>query len=224
MSSHLEEQFTDIEQQRESYKMGMWIFLASELMLFSALFLAYTVGRLSHYRGFMAGSHELERLLGGVNTAVLLTSSTTMAIAVERARQRRWPSVERYLLLTAALGTSFVGIKLYEWFMDYQKGLIPGPTFSDPDTGKELFFWFYFVMTGLHAVHLTCGVLAVLILAYLLHRRSSTVLSETLGTAEEDEVLEPPSPVEMLGLYWHLVDLIWFFLYPALYLIGGPPR
>jgi cytochrome c oxidase subunit 3 len=214
----LEEQFVDLRQQQEAYKMGMWAFLGSEMMLFGGLFLAYTVGRISHYDSFVQGSHELHRLLGGLNTAVLLTSSATMAFAVERSKLRRWGSVVALLLVTAVLGLAFIGIKTYEWSLEYNQGLIPGAHFSDPGKGLELFYWFYFVMTGLHAIHLTIGVGAVLTTAWLLHRRSPIVLSEA-----SDDSGEPPSPIVMLGLYWHLIDLIWVFLYPALYLVRGGP-
>lgn len=217
----LEEQFVDLDQQRQAYALGMWAFLASELMLFSGLLLAYTVGRLTHYQGFVAGSHELKRLLGGLNTAVLLTSSTTVAFAVERAKQRRWSAVTVLLLVTAALGSGFLGIKLYEWSLEFRHHLIPGSGFEEASRGTELFFWFYFVLTGLHAVHLTIGVLAMLTFAWLMHRRSPILLSE-VGSAEGLPDPEAPSPIVMLGLYWHLVDLVWFFLYPALYMIGSP--
>lgn len=215
----VEEQFVDLEQQQEAYKMGIWAFLGSELMLFGGLFLAYTVGREAHFQAFARGSHELERLLGGFNTAVLLTSSTTMAMAVERARQRRWSSVSGFLLVTALLGSLFVGIKSYEWSLEFRHLRIPGAAFGDADRGLELFYWFYFVMTGLHAVHLTIGVLSVLTVAWLVRRRSPIILSEALDATQSRA--QAPSPIVMLGLYWHLVDLIWFFLYPALYLIGG---
>lgn len=205
----LGEQFANMKQQTVSYSLGMWAFLGSELMLFGALFLAYTEGRLGHARGFEEASAELHKLLGALNTAVLLTSSTTMAFAVQNSHKGNWKAVSRLLVMTAILGTTFLGIKGYEWSMEYHDGRIPGPLFSSPDMGMKLFYWFYFTMTGLHALHLSLGVVTVLVMAVLAHRRSSILVDDA-------------SPIVMTGLYWHLVDLIWFFLYPALYMVGGP--
>jgi cytochrome c oxidase subunit 3 len=201
-------QYETLEQQQRAYSMGMWSFLGSEVMLFGALFLAYTVGRIADPGGFAQASHQLHRYLGGLNTAVLLSSSTTMALAVEACHRGKWTRVSRFLLVTAALGGLFLGIKAYEWSMEFTEGLVPLDDFAGASATK-LFFWFYFVMTGLHALHLTIGVAAVLLVTVLVVRRSPRVTLDT-------------STIVMLGLYWHLVDVIWFFLYPALYLIGGP--
>jgi cytochrome c oxidase subunit 3 len=218
----LEEQYVDLEQQQEAYKMGMWAFLGSELMLFGGLFLAYTVGRETHFPAFVRGSHELDKLLGGLNTAILLTSSTTMAMAIDRARQRRWSAVTGFLRVTAVLGILFLGIKLHEWTTDYHNHRIPGPSYGDWDRGTELFYWLYFVMTGLHALHLTIGLAAVFIVGWMVRRRSPIVLAEALNQeGNPPPGAEAPSLIEILGLYWHLIDLVWIFLYPALYLIGG---
>ena len=184
-------QFVDAEQEEQAYSLGMWIFLGSELMLFGGLFLAYSYARFTHPNEFAQASLLLERGLGAVNTAVLLTSSTVMAFAVDR-RQRR------LLLLTALLGLVFLGVKGYEWHQEFLHHKVPTTEFVGLP-GERLFFFFYFTLTGLHAFHLSLGVLAVLVFA--LRAR-------------------PRHELMMLGLYWHLVDLLWFFLYPLLYLIG----
>lgn len=192
-------QFVDRQQEHEAYSLGMWIFLGSELMLFGALFLAYSYGRFYHQQEFAQASLQMEWLLGAVNTAVLLTSSTVMAFAVDRGE--RVPA--RLLWLTALLGTIFLAIKGYEWHQEFLHHKVPGAQFQG-GAGERLFFFFYFTLTGLHGFHLSLGILAVLFFAITARRRKA------------DEVM-------MLGLYWHLVDLLWFFLYPLLYLIGTRP-
>ncbi|MFN8608935.1 MAG: cytochrome c oxidase subunit 3 [Vulcanimicrobiota bacterium] len=189
-------QFEELEQQHQAYSLGMWFFLASELMLFGGLFLAYSYGRYHHGAEWSQASLQMERLLGAVNTAVLLTSSTVMAFAVDR-RQHRRP----LLMLCAILGLTFLGVKAYEWKQEFFHHKFPSDGFQGT-AAERLFFFFYFTLTGLHAFHLSAGILAVLIFAWSEQRRN------------QDEV-------HMLGLYWHLVDLLWFFLYPLLYLIGN---
>jgi len=187
-------QFVDAQQEEQAYSLGMWIFLGSEMMLFGALFLAYSYARYTHQSEFAQASLEMERWLGALNTAVLLTSSTIMAFAVDR-RDRR------LLWLTAFLGLVFLGIKGFEWSQEFLHGKVPAAHFVG-SPGERLFFFFYFTLTGLHAFHLAAGVLAVSFFA--------------LRT-------RPRHELTMLGLYWHLVDLLWFFLYPLLYLIGNRP-
>ena len=196
-------QFVDPQQEHEAYSLGMWIFLASELMLFGGLFLAYSYGRFYHQVEFAEASLQMERMLGAINTAVLLTSSTVVAFAVDWAERGDWRGTRRLLWLTAFLGTVFLALKGYEWHQEFLHHKVPGAHFQG-DAGERLFFFFYFTLTGLHAVHLSLGILAVLLFALRARHRSA------------DEVM-------MLGLYWHLVDLLWFFLYPLLYLIGSRP-
>lgn len=191
--------FRNREQQLEAYEAGMWIFLASELMLFGGLFLCYLLARMTHHPEFVASSHHLDRLLGSLNTALLLTSSYTVAMGVDHAREGRFKKASWLLGATTLMGLAFLGIKMHEWHTELSHG-------RGPD--ENVFFWLYFVMTGLHAFHMVMGVLAMSILIYLLRRRP--------------DVLDDPSPVIMGGLYWHLVDIIWIFLFPCLYLIGGP--
>ena len=191
--------FRSRDQQLEAYEAGMWLFLASELMLFGGLFLCYLLARMTHHPEFVQSSHHLDRLLGTLNTGLLLTSSYTVAIAVDHTRERRFGKASWFLVATILMGLAFLAIKMYEWHDEFTHG-------RGPD--ENVFFWLYFVMTGLHAFHMVMGVLVMTILTYLLRRRP--------------EVLDDPSPVIMGGLYWHLVDIIWIFLFPCLYLIGGP--
>ncbi len=217
----LAEQFDDLDQQHEAASLGMWIFLATEVMFFGGLFAGYTVFRNLHYNAFVAGSHLLEVQFGATNTAVLICSSLTMALAVRAAQTGKRRALIAYLLATIVLGLAFIGIKLYfEWYHDYLEGIVPGINFmprpevlgewakagiSPPHV--ELFMYFYFVMTGVHALHMIVG---VGILATL-------VVMATKGRFGPDRY----NAVEMSGLYWHFVDIIWIFLFPLLYLLGG---
>jgi cytochrome c oxidase subunit 3 len=190
--------------------MGMWIFLATELMLFGGLFTAYTLYRTLYSAGFAEGSRHLDLLYAGVNTGVLLTSSLTMALAVSAAQLGQQRALVRWLAVTAILGLIFLGIKAAEYQKHFAEGMVPGLvwTYQSPLANQvQLFFFAYFAMTALHSVHLGLGVVTVAVIA-LLARRGAF-----LG--------ERHTPVEMLGLYWHFVDVIWIFLVPLLYLFGA---
>ena len=203
-------QFDDLAQQHESASLGMWVFLATEVMFFGGLFMAYIANRYSYPAAFAVGSQRLDPLLGGINTAVLLTSSLTMALAVHAAQTERRRALVVFLLATLALGAVFLGIKGVEYYTEYQEGLIPTLhfTYAGADAPKvQLFFIIYFLMTGLHAIHLSIGIGAVLVVAVLAWR----------GRFPPDRA----TPVEVLGLYWHFVDVVWVFLFPLLYLIAG---
>jgi cytochrome c oxidase subunit 3 len=208
-SAALAPQFDDPLQQREAATLGMWVFLATEILLFGGLFAGLTAYRTMYLPAFEAASHHLELWNGTLNTAVLLTSSLTMALAVRSAQLGAKKPTALLLLGTAGLGAVFLGFKLLEYYHHYQHGLVPGAMFRYegpyPDQ-VQLFFVFYYVMTGLHAVHLTIGLGVTLTLAALawLGRYSRAY----------------HTPVEMGGLYWHLIDVVWVFLYPMLYLIG----
>ncbi len=206
--SHVALQFQSEAQQRGAAELGMWVFLATEIMLFGGIFLSILIYRVSYGSALKTASHHLDMWLGGANTAVLLTSSLTMVLAVVAARERRPGPTVGWLLATAGLGLVFLGIKGYEYFKEYHEGLMPGvgPPFPLPPAPSELFFNLYFAATGLHAFHLTCGIVAVSLFAWLLGRRRLPLPER--GTR-----------VEVLGLYWHLVDIVWLFLYPALYLV-----
>jgi cytochrome c oxidase subunit III len=207
----LAEQFVDLEQQHEASSLGMWIFLASEVMFFGGLFTGYAIYRSLYLPGFMIGSRHLNVAIGAINTAVLISSSLTMALAIRAAQLGRRKALLLFLLSTILLGLAFVGIKIwYEWRHDYLEHLVPGFGFEFPGpNGRsvELFFVFYFFMTGFHALHMVVGV-GVL-----------TVLLVLAGKGKYSS--ERYNPVEAAGLYWHFVDVVWIFLFPLLYLIGG---
>jgi cytochrome c oxidase subunit 3 len=206
--------YEDLEQQHEANVLGMWVFLATELLIFGALFTGYTIYRISYTPSFEAGSRHLNLLIGGVNTVVLLTSSLTMALAVRAAQLGQRRTLVVCLLLTALFGAAFMGLKAVEYTEDYHKKLVPGLAFNaqkwrDEGVNPEqvqLFLMFYYIMTGLHAVHLTLGIAIMLTLAALAGRGAFTP--------------QWYAPVDIWGLYWHFVDIVWIFLLPLLYLIG----
>jgi len=205
-------QFADVEQQRDAGRLGMWLFLATEILFFGGMFTGYVVYRLLHYQAFVTGSHFLIVKFGATNTAVLICSSLTMALAIRAAQTGKSKStIIGWLVLTMILGAAFIGIKLYfEWYHDWVEGLIPGLHWTAAPghtPGGEQFFCFYFFMTGLHALHMVVGIgiLTVLVIMTARNRFSSQYYA----------------PLEISGLYWHFVDIVWIFLFPLLYLIGG---
>ena len=205
----LREQFGTPEQQRESATFGMWIFLATEVMLFGALFTAFTVYRMKYPLGFDEGSADMNILLGSINTAVLIASSLTMALSIHSVAINK--QVRGYLLLlaTAALGLVFLTIKFVEYYQHYEQHKAPGISFvSDKPQAAEMqmFYVFYFVMTGFHAIHMTIGVCLVLVLA--------------LRTAAGSFRPAYHTPLEAVGLYWHFVDIVWVFLFAIFYISG----
>ena len=215
----LEEQFRDLEQQHEAASLGMWIFLASEVMFFGSLFLALEVYRSSYPAAFEKASVRLNWVIGGTNTVVLLVSSLFMVLAVHYARLGRRRPLLVFLALTALLGLTFLGLKACEYYIDYRENLIPGWRFDDAEWVNQeglaaeevphvkLFLTFYWFMTGLHALHVTLGIMAVLAM-WVLARRG--YFSPTYY-----------SPVDLTALYWHFVDTVWIFLLPMLYLLGS---
>jgi cytochrome c oxidase subunit 3 len=208
MSRRVEHQFDDAFQQRETAYQGMWVFLSTEVLFFGAVLFAYTVYRGLYYRPFLEGSHHLSVLLGGINTAVLLCSSLSMALAVYAAQRGDSRKLIIYLLVTALIGTVFLGIKFVEYYDHYKEHMFPGLSFSysgEEANHVELFMIFYFVLTGMHAVHMIIGLGMLLILAFLASRRKFS--PEYYG------------PVDIGGLYWHFVDIVWVFLFPLLYLV-----
>jgi cytochrome c oxidase subunit 3 len=205
----LAEQFDDLTQQHEAASLGMWVFLVTEILFFGGLFAGYTVYRATYPEGFREASHHLDLLLGGINTAVLITSSLTMALAVHSVQEGQRRAVLRFLLLTLMLGAVFLGIKGTEYAHKYAEELVPGLRFgySGPHTSQvQLFLSFYFVMTGLHAFHMLVGMALLGVLAFLAWRGHFSAAYY--------------APVETSGLYWHFVDIVWIFLFPLLYLVG----
>lgn len=213
--SHLlAHQFTDLRQQHEAQSIGMWVFLATEALIFAALFTGYMAYRITYPQAFEAASARLNILIGAVNTVVLLTSSLTMALSVHAAQVGRRRRLMVCLGLTALLGLAFMLLKAREYYTDYQEKLIPGWSFDAAQWDQagvdprqvQLFLVFYYVMTLLHAVHLTVGIGLLLALLGLAWRGYFTP-QRYMG-------------VELSGLYWHFVDVVWIFLLPILYLIG----
>ncbi len=203
--------FVDLEQQRETTSLGMWVFLVQEVMFFGGLFLAYIVYRNTYPAAFAEASHHLDYILGGINTAILLGSSFTMALAVRAAQLGHRKGLVIFLLLTIVLGSAFLGVKAFEYHEKFVDHLVPGSSFQWPSNPAlkgevEIFYSLYFIMTGMHALHMVIG---VLIMAYLVYR--------SLHGGYRPEYY---SPVEYSGLYWHFVDIVWIFLFPFLYLIG----
>ena len=186
--------FDSALERREASLLGMWAFLATEVMFFGPLFFGYVHGRLTQPDAFTAGSHHMHIVLGTLNTAILMTSSLTMALAVRAARESR--PVRIWLALTALFGLAFLGIKASEWIMEYSEAANAGG-------GEARFYFLYYAMTGLHAVHLTIGV-GVVAWLWTHARRFSAAYH---------------MPVEVSGLYWHFVDIVWVFLYPMFYLL-----
>ena len=205
----LQHQFDTMDQQREASSFGMWVFLVTEILFFGGLFLAYTVYRAQYARAFAEASRHLDITLGTLNTAVLIISSLTMALAVYSAATGRRKAIIVFLLLTMILGGVFLGVKAVEYSHKFHDHLVPGPGFRFPGADArqvEMFFSLYFAMTGLHAVHMIIGIGLLTVLV--------------LQARKERYGPEYHTPVEVSGLYWHFVDIVWIFLFPLLYLIG----
>jgi cytochrome c oxidase subunit 3 len=245
---HLQHQFQDMDQQNESYVVGMWTFLVTEIMFFGALFLAYTVYRRDNPAVFLEVHHHLNVFMGATNTMVLLTSSLTMAMAVYHAQMKNRRMQMMFLGITILFSFCFLVIKGFEWREKFRDNHVPGPSFQykiEPNEGHgasakrqperttpvpvthlsgdtkvdfpkdtmqpdyaakaQLFFSLYFAMTGLHAFHVIIGILVMGALFFMLMFKHPSV--------------DYYMPVEMAGLYWHFVDIVWIFLFPLFYLI-----
>jgi cytochrome c oxidase subunit 3 len=201
------EQFESIEQQRAAAELGMWVFLATELMFFAPLFLGYSYGRWALGASFAAASRHTDVVIGTANTAILLTSSLFMALALRAAQLGQQRATRALLLITAALGMTFLALKGLEYYDEWREHLVPWLDFRfEPRYvhGAALFYFLYFGMTGLHAVHLTIGIGIACVFALRLRWYAAKRLSRQ---------------IEIGALYWHFVDGIWVFLYPILYLV-----
>jgi cytochrome c oxidase subunit III len=214
--------FAEPEQQRDAASLGMWWFLATEVMFFGGLFCSYLIYRLMYFSDFGTASKTLNVTLGATNTAVLICSSLTVVFAVRAAQTGRRMMLLVNLALTLGLGLTFLGIKAVEYHDKFVEHHVPGPSFSferEPIPGHydqyanakhaEIFFALYFIMTGLHALHMIIG---IGIFVWLL-----TMAWKGRFTPEYN------TPVEIGGLYWHFVDIIWIYLFPLLYLIDRHP-
>ena len=201
--------FDDAEQQHEASTLGMWAFLVTEIMFFGGMFLAYTVYRSIYTEGFTHASNHMDIVLGTINTAVLIGSSVSVAMAVHAAHESKRIALVNYLLLTIVLGAVFLGIKFTEYHHHFQANLVPGWRFAyeGADANQAaIFFSFYFTMTGMHAIHMLIGIAMFFVLAYKAWRGRFSRWYYT--------------PIELGGLYWHFVDIVWIFLFPLFYLIG----
>jgi cytochrome c oxidase subunit 3 len=201
--------FDNLEQQREATTLGMWVFLVTEVLFFSGMFMVYAVYRHWYPEAFAAASHELDVVLGTVNTTVLITSSLTMALAVHAAQVDQRRKLLSFLAVTMALGLTYLGIKGVEYYHKFAEHHVPGPGFQfekEYVRQAQLFFSLYFIMTGLHALHMIIGIGIMLWMFWWAWNGTITA--------------EYASPIEISGLYWHFVDIVWIFLFPLLYLIG----
>ena len=205
--------FESLEEQKGAATLGMWAFIAQEIMFFGGLFAAYAVYRYKYFDAFAASSHHLDLPLATFNTAVLIGSSLTMAMAVHAAALGHRRAISLWLVATVLLGTVFLGVKVVEYKSKYDDQLIPGASFSaeelhlegEGERAAQIYYSLYFAMTGLHALHMIIGIPILLALAWQAHRGRFGPRYHT--------------PVEMTGLYWHFVDIVWIFLFPLLYLI-----
>jgi cytochrome c oxidase subunit 3 len=203
----LADQFDDLAQQKEASTLGMWTFLATEILFFGGMFMSYITYRHLYPHVFALASRHTILLFGTINTAVLLTSSLTMALAVHAAQENQTRRLVRFLLVTVFLGCCFLGVKGLEYHQDLNEHLWPGPHFTKALPPQAQIFWFlYWAMTGLHAIHVTVGVGLLAVIARMAARRKFSTAYHT--------------PVEISGLYWHFVDIVWIYLYPLLYLIN----
>ncbi len=211
---HLKHYFVSSEQQFDAAKLGMWLFLMTEILLFSGMFVAYTVYRVWHPEVFIAAAHVLDTKMGFINTLVLLASSGTMALAINRIQHDDRKRCTLFLVLTLAGAATFLVIKYFEYTTKFHGGVFPGAAFHPHGEHygylatvpyAKQFFSIYFMATGIHALHIIIG---MGILTWVLIRNVRGQFSSGWYT-----------PVELGGLYWHLVDIIWIFLFPLLYLI-----
>jgi len=217
----LQHHFSNMEQQRDAASLGMWVFLATEIMFFGGMFCAYLIYRYWYFNEFAAGSRSLDIWLGTINTAVLICSSLTVALGVRAAQMGKRKLLVMLLLFTLVFGFAFLGIKGVEWYDKYKEHHIPGAQFNADDLVRDypqihidqrheqIYFSLYFAMTGLHALHMIIGIGIFAYLTFFAWRGRYT------GGYY--------NPVEIGGLYWHFVDIVWIYLFPLLYLIDRKP-
>jgi cytochrome c oxidase subunit 3 len=214
----LEDQYRDLEQQHETASLGMWVFLATEVLFFGTIFVGLASYRYLYQDAFEKASEKLNWIIGGTNTIVLLVSSGFIVLAVHYARSGDQRRLVLFLVLTALLGVCFLCLKALEYYTDYRDNLIPGWRFNDKEWTEneglrpedvprvKLFLLFYWIMTGTHALHVTIGIGVVIVMIFLSARGHFSPAYYT--------------PVDVTALYWHFVDIVWIFLLPMLYLLG----
>jgi cytochrome c oxidase subunit 3 len=204
----LQHHFYSMDQQLEASTLGMWVFLVTEIMFFGGLFMAYLLYRYWYPDAWASASNRLDVVMGGLNTAVLICSSLTMALSVRSAQVGSWIGQIVNLILTILLGATFLVVKYFEYAAKFEHHLVPGPNF-DPTLARpeQLFFSLYFIMTGIHALHMVVGIALMTTILVMAWRGR-------FGPSYY-------GPVEVSGLYWHFVDIVWIFLFPLLYLLGA---
>ncbi|MDM8009067.1 MAG: cytochrome c oxidase subunit 3 family protein [Phycisphaerae bacterium] len=210
MSEHAADNARDTPAEHDNpmaAKLGMWMFLFTEVLLFGTVFIGYAVYQHQYHRDFQSTSHELNKLIGAANTVVLLTSSMTMALAIaalERGRKKRAIGL---MTLTVLCALAFMIVKAFEWGHKFEHGIYPtSEVMRARAVGEQVFYGLYFTMTGLHAFHVVIGAAVILVAMRLVARER----------VRRDRI----AFLENAGLYWHLVDVIWIFLFPLFYLIG----
>jgi cytochrome c oxidase subunit 3 len=213
----LRHHFADMEQQKHAASLGMWLFLGTEVMFFGGMFLAYLIYRRWYYPEFVVASNSLNLPIGAVNTAVLICSSLSVALAIRAAQTNKRMQTVVMLVLTLVFGLAFLGVKAYEWREKFVEHHVPGTTFhfegampGHPEVKinpehAQVFFSMYFAMTGMHALHMIIG---VGIFIWLIYQAWKGRFNSEYYT-----------PLENSGLYWHFVDVIWIYLFPLFYLI-----
>jgi cytochrome c oxidase subunit 3 len=218
---HQQHHFATMEQQFDTSKIGMWLFLVTEVLLFGGLFVGFGMMQARYPREFVEAHHHLQRGYGAFNTVVLLISSWTMVLAVHYARTNKKDKAVLFLALTILCALTFLGVKYFEYSHKFEEGLLPAKYYSHTENllpacpaepvpgcthGYATFFAFYFMMTGLHGIHILGGIVA---LTWILLRAKKGEFSNAYYT-----------PVDLVGLYWHIVDMIWIYLFPLYYLIS----
>ncbi len=205
----VEEQFAGERQQTETGELGMWVFLVTELLLFSTLFVSALILRVLHPGSVTAVALHLKMWIGGLNSAVLITSSFTMSAAIQLSRLGWQRGMIRCMRGTAALGATFLAFKGYEYYRDYAEHMTPflrwRPYALEGDPSSALFLDLYYIITSLHALHLTIGIALMLIMARL--------------AAAPDFLARHSNRITIIGLYWHFIDLVWIIVYPTLYVL-----
>jgi cytochrome c oxidase subunit 3 len=200
--------FESLAKQQHAARLGMWLFLATEILLFTALFAAYAVYRFLFGADFAEASRHIETWIGVVNTVVLVTSSFTVALGLERARRGDGRGTALFFAISVLLALTFLGFKALEYTHHFQEGQLPGRFYTYQEVagpGVSLFFTLYFLITGLHGIHVLIGMTVLIVVGARAYRGDYDPAYHT--------------PVELAGLYWHLVDLIWIFVFPLIYLI-----
>ncbi len=207
----LQHHFDSLEQQQNASTFGMWVFMVQEVLFFGGMFMAYILYRSWYPEAWTAASNHLDPDLGLINTMVLIGSSLTMALAVRAAQLGKKSHIVLFLLLTIVLGSIFLGVKVVEYADKFTHHLVPGANFAFPENPAiagqaQIYFSVYFAMTGMHALHMVIGIGILFWIAWRAHRGHFDARYNT--------------PVEITGLYWHFVDIVWIFLFPLLYLVG----